>query len=915
MGTHYEEAVGGFFVAMRGGPAGLVLHGEAGIGKTTLWASCIARARADGHTVLSARVGQAESVLAYTTMADLLADVPRALIDRLPEVQRLAVDRVLLRDATEGYATDQQVLAAGVLSVLEALATAAPVLIAVDDIHWIDTASKFVLGFVARRLKGRVGVLVTERADADSEPVALWMHVGMPHGMRSLALRPMNLGQLHVVISERLGKSFTRPMMVRIAEVSGGNPFYALELARAMDGQPVQAAQSLPATLADLVRLRLSRLRGGVSDVLLAAAAVAAPTVELLATVSDSTVDDVVALLEDAETDGVIAIEGNKVRFAHPLLRNGIYSDAAPARRRAMHRRLAAVETPIELRARHLALAATSADAAALEALDAASDVAFKRGAPAAAAELLELAVGLGGDTAARRIRLADLHFRAGDAFKAREHVAAALEHQQDGVLRALALNSLAAVHILHDGFAAAIDVLEDAREHSAADEALSARTLLMLTFAHMNLGEFVTAKSTARDAMAIAARVNDDSLTSQIVSLTVMLGCLIGDGIDFAASRRALALEDPDGDIPIMCRASSNHALLLACAGRLQEARIQMDEVIRRCVERGAENDLMIVSVRSALVDLWRGNLDSARRTADDALLRAQQIGGDNALASAMSAQALVAAYGGDEDQARRCARAAVDAAKRCSARQVAALPTASLGLLEVSLGNYAEALAVLEPLISAFQARPNGTEVLASAFISDAVEALVHLDRLDDAQSLADAMTRNGARLQRLWMSATGARCRALILSARGGLDEAETLLTQAVDEYASLEMPFETARTLLLLGQVQRRQRRKQVATASVTRAVDIFERVGARLWVRRARSELDRIGVGSAKPAASLTQAELRVAELAASGLKNKDIASALFISVKTVEANLARVYRKLDIRSRAQLGKRIADLEA
>jgi hypothetical protein len=193
-------------------------------------------------------------------------------------------------------------------------------------------------------------------------------------------------------------------MMVRIAKLSEGNPFYALELARAVGDPSPTAEQELPRTLADLVRSRIGDIDDDVRDVLLAAACVTDPTVDLLAQAKGLTATETVVLLETAESRGLVDIEGNRVRFSHPLLARGLYTDARPSRRRKMHRALAQVEALPEVKARHLALATTSEDPATLEALDAAAEAARARGASAAAAELVDLAIGLGGDTPLRSL-------------------------------------------------------------------------------------------------------------------------------------------------------------------------------------------------------------------------------------------------------------------------------------------------------------------------------------------------------------------------------------------------------------------------------------------------------------------------------------------------------------------------------
>jgi predicted ATPase len=205
-------------------------------------------------------------------------------------------------------------------------------------------------------------MLLTERSDPNDGRAVTWLHLDRPEGIERIRVGPFSLGGLHALISTRLGRSFSRPTMVRIAEISGGNPFYALELARAIHVGSTRAQPSLPATLAELMRLRIGSLEGPAGDVLLAAAAMANPKVEVLAHVVDTRVDHAVELLEEAESKGIIAIDGDRVQFSHPLLAQSVYTDASPARRRATHRALSEVVVLPELKARHMALAASRAD-------------------------------------------------------------------------------------------------------------------------------------------------------------------------------------------------------------------------------------------------------------------------------------------------------------------------------------------------------------------------------------------------------------------------------------------------------------------------------------------------------------------------------------------------------------------------
>jgi hypothetical protein len=410
-----QLAVGEFLATAALEPAALVLEGEAGIGKTTVWLDGLERARELGFRVLSTRVAEAESVYAYAGLAALLDDVESDAFDALPTPQRLAMDRVLLRITDDGPMTDQRAVGASVVSVLEHLARRSPVLVAIDDVQWLDQPSMQIVSSVARRLRGPIGVLAAVRTGSDSVKLGSWLELPRPDRLSRVSLRPLSLGALHIVVSERVGRSFSRPKMLRIHQVSGGNPFYAVELARAIDDGSWDDRGSLPGSLAELVRARIGGLAVAAQAALLAAACLADPTVEVVARAVGSDTDEIITALEEAEDKGIVGIDGHRLHFTHPLLGRGVYSESTPADRRRMHRRLAEILDEPELRARHLALAAASGDPLTLRSLDSAAHMARLRGSPAAAAELLELAIGLGGDTPERHILSAANYFEAGD--------------------------------------------------------------------------------------------------------------------------------------------------------------------------------------------------------------------------------------------------------------------------------------------------------------------------------------------------------------------------------------------------------------------------------------------------------------------------------------------------------------------
>lgn len=373
------QAVEDFLAAVRADSAALIIEGEAGIGKTTVWLAMTEQAAECGFRLLVARPSAAESVLAYGSLADMLNGVDAVMWEHLPAPQRAALDRVLLR-ADDAGPVDQRAVAAGFRSVVEALAaTTGPVLLAIDDLQWLDTSSRLVIGFVARRMPTGTGLLATLRTDPDNPASATWVQLRDPQSVRRMSLPPFGLAALRELLVTRLGRSFPRAVLARIHDIARGNPFYALELARAMiDDHDIR----LPDSLAELVRTRIDRLPDATLAALLAASCSSTPTIELVAHATESDPETVIAVLADAIDDGIVRLDSHHVRFTHPLLAHGVHDGSSFAQRRAMHRRLAEFETEPELRARHLAMAAVCGDPHTLACLDTAARSARRRGAP-----------------------------------------------------------------------------------------------------------------------------------------------------------------------------------------------------------------------------------------------------------------------------------------------------------------------------------------------------------------------------------------------------------------------------------------------------------------------------------------------------------------------------------------------------
>ncbi|OBH24410.1 hypothetical protein A5692_04845 [Mycobacterium sp. E342] len=907
------EDVSDFLDACSTRPACLLLEGEAGIGKTTLWLAAIEQARTRGMHVLTARAAATESVTAYISLADLFSGLRAEVLDALPAPQRVAVDRMLLQVSDDGQATDQRAIAAAFLSVVEILSDRAPVLVAIDDLQWLDPSSARIIAFAARRFSGPVGLLATVRT-GDGDDVS-WFQFENPNGITRIALKPLNVGGLHQVIKAQLGRSVSRHAMLRIHDASGGNPFYAIELARAIPEGQTGIEMTLPTTLTGLVTSKIGVLDDDVREILLAAACLAEPTVDVVSEATGQAVDECVERLLAAEQRGIITIDRNRLRFTHPLLTAAVYTAASPAQRRNMHRRLAALVDHPELRARHLALAATHGDPATLEALDAAAELASRRGAPAAAAEFTELAIELGANNPERQIRCATLHFSAGDAARAREVLEEVLKTSAPENVHAEALSLLGLWALLDGSSRDAARLLQRAADAATGDNGLLGRILVSLSFARINNHEFDAAVQAANEAVNRAARLDDRQVLSQALSMQVLVHFLVGDGFDEATLRTALLLDDGQEPSSAMLWPTLQRAALLNATGRLDDGRRELRTIRQRYVERGADSEMMVDAFHGALNEIWRGDFAEASLIGEDALQRARLLDEDLPLAVALLVQAMVAAYAGDEPVARRDARAALSAAQRCdSPALVTVWPTTTLGFLELSLGNYEAVLQTLAPLLGRLEQHPRATEIFVTPFLPDAVEALIHLGRFDEAQSLIDILEGNGHRLDRPWMLASGSRCRAMLLAGRRDLSAALEAAERAMAEHERLPMPFERARTQLLLGEILRRQRGRENAAAAVRTAATVFEELNTPLWAQRARNSLERINFGRDESKV-LTSAEQRIADLAAGGRTNHDIAAALFISPKTVEVHLSRIYRKLGIRSRAELGRRLDQLKS
>jgi DNA-binding CsgD family transcriptional regulator len=899
-------ALDAFLERIPEGPRGLFLEGEAGIGKTRIWREGLERARARGVRVLASRPGGAEVQLAFAGIADLLRDVLEETLAELPPPQRRALAIALLLEDPEGVAPDDRAVAAAFLAALKAVAAAGPVLVAVDDVQWLDPASMLTLEFALRRLEDEpVGMLGTVRlAPEVSQPVELIR--SLPHERLSrLPLGPLTVGALYELIGSRLRSQPSRATLLRLHETSGGNPFYALELARALldarqepkPGDPLP----VPAGLRELVQERLRRLPSRAGEALLVASALNLPTLTLVqAAAGDAAAEDITA----AAGAGVVELDGDAIRFTHPLLASIHYASAPPRKRLAVHQRLAAIVSDPEERARHLALGVEGSDENVAGALEEAATRARDRGALVAAAELMDKSLTRTPPSSApalrrRRLAAAEAHYAAGNRDLALSPLEDELPQATTGPERAEVLWSIGKIKFEGEDTRVGLEYFQRALEETGDDDLLRARILESLSFPVVKQQGFRAGRKYARQAVDLAERLGDKPTLARSLAQLGYLEFMCDEGVKTELFERAVALEDELDGLELDYGPSARYARVLYDGGFYDRAR----PLLERLCERGRASGDAAVNMPLFLlanIELETGEWASAEAHARESYDVAVQTGREAAEPRGLFTLARLEACRGDSEIARKHAEQALAMTEGRGWNSGG--PRGSLGLLELTLENYAAAYEVVLPAIETY--RKLGVAIVGQ--ILDAAEALAGLGRPAEGQELLEEAFENAGAMMRLpWPTAATARARGLLAEAEGDLERAEDELKRAVGIGREVGWPLELGRSLLALGTVQRRARKKQAARETLERALELFDRLGARPWAARARRELGRIG-GRKTPEDGLSTTESEIVDLVAAGRSNKEVAQALHLSPKTVEWNLSKVYRKLGVHSRTEL---------
>jgi len=901
------------------GPAALMIEGEVGGGKTTLWRAAVAEAREMGIRVLEAHPLESEEALPFAALGDLLEGLVGDPDLKLPGPQLRALRvAVLLEDPDDGP-PDQRAVAVATLNALRALSERTPVLMAVDDLQWTDGPSARVLELVVRRLqRERLRVVATFRSNAGAFVSGLFDRSFSGREAHRLRLTPLGVEGLGELLRARLEFPLPRPMVGQVHRASGGNPLFALEIARGLQrGEiPLQTTEPLevPGTLQQYARERLSHLPRDVRDLLFIAAAVADPTIDLLeATAAPDTVS---AAIEEAASAGVLEVSGDQLQFVHPLFASTLYYAVPPARRRALHRKLASLVPGLDERARHLALGADGADSSAAVAIEAAARRASARGAPDAAAELVERANELtpahhAHDRERRRIAAGEYHFLAGNVSRARqifEEMAAVLA---PGPVRASVLRRLAKVRYRNDSCAIAAQLLTRALAEAGDDGALKAQVERDLAWAVMLCGDMAAAAVHANSALDLIGEASGDSMFAEVLAATAMAEFLRGGGLPAEAMRRAISLEGTDSDTPIEWRPSMMLGMMLNWSGATSEARRRFDDLHRKALDAGEDASLPFLLAQMSESATREGDFAAGMRRADEALTMSIQTGQEPMQAAALSAKALAEAHVGNLDDARVTAQAGLELAETVGSVVMMMWNQAVLGFIELSVDDPAAVNGHLAPLV-AWREVVGIREPGLLRFLPDQIEALVALGELEKADALLEEYEADAIRLDRPWARLAAARCRALNTAAAGNSSGAVEPLRLALERHAGAVQPFERARSMFVLGSVQRRTRRRKDARDSLQSAQQIFDELGAQTWSAKVRRLTGHRGpADTGEGEVNLTPAERRVTELVAAGATNREAAARLFVSSRTVELHLTSVYRKLGIRSRTELAAKMA----
>ena len=862
-----------------------LVRGPAGIGKSTLIDDLL-DASGDGLEVLRTHGHQTEVDIPYAGLAELVAPVLH-LRDDLPERQRRALGAALaLEPPAPG---DRFAVPAALLGLLGQAAEARPVLAVVDDAHWLDAGSLDAVLFAAQRVASEgIGVLLAAR-DRDGAAVAT-------SGLEVIELGPLDRASALEILEH--GGSLAPDVAEVVVAAAAGNPLALRELPRGLSTDQREGRNPLIGPLpgegaagASITRQLEAQPPSTRRALCLVAAASGSSRRVIDAALSRMGLD--ADDLRPAAAAGLVDVVDGRVELSHPLVGARAYHGEPSATRRAAHAALGAVvEDPLR-RAWHVAGAAVGTDAAAADGLEDVAGTTRGRGAHRDAAQAFLRAAELSPDADARMRRTLEAAREcsvAGDHARAAELAAVVAADASGEVL--VAAQQLRAHVLLRGG------------------EPVEAQRLLEASIAHMQSGDMDALLATALRARALAESIDD--------GLVTVAGLLAGEALmalgRSAEGERLLAEAEPlllEGDpLSELAELLVMGAMCSVWGERFTRAERALDRFVAVCREAGAASRLPYTLTVRAQLRWRRGRWAGAYADADEAVRLARDTAQAGVLAVALPALARCEAAIGHVTEARRYGEEAAALAEAAGSKATLLHALGALGFTELGVGRPEAALLWLERAATIDRRLGHGEPAIA-LFAADHVEALVRVGRTEEAEQALDRLRARAAATGGAWAHAVAQRCAVLL----AGEEDVEHAAAAATAWHDRVDMPFERARTELVLGERLRRARRRADARPPLERALRCFDQLGAHTWADRARAELRATGAAqterSPAPVERLTPRELQVALLVAQGLTNREVGASLFLSAKTVEHHLGATFRKLDLRSRVQLAGLLA----
>jgi DNA-binding CsgD family transcriptional regulator len=878
------------FEARESRSGALVIRGEPGIGKSALLEYAVGRA--DDMRVLRGVGIESESELAFAALHGIL----RPVLDRLDDLPEPQADA--LRGAfgmTSGRASDRFLIAVGGLTLLSEAADEQPVLCVVDDAQWLDGGSAEALAFAARRLEAEGVVMLFAARDGEAHALD-----GLPE---------LRLAGLDGDAADALLAGLSVALRDRLLESAHGNPLALIELSAALTPDQLAGRELLPeplpigAALENAFLERVRRLPEQTQTLLLLAAADDTGNLDIvLQTAREIGVRD--EALDAAEAAGLLRVGASGLEFRHPLIRSAVYQGAPFSERRRAHLALARAlvhEQDADRRAWHRAAAVTAPNDEVADELERTSERARRRSGYAAAAAALERAAELTsdeGEQAARLVAAAHSAWNSGSAQRADVLLDRAARFASDPRL-------LADIDHLRGSFA---------RAHGRAAESC---TILMAGSSSIAETDPAKAIQMLLDAAMSAEYAGD-------VPRLIEIG------------RRAQSFSGIDGH-------SEFARVLVAGMGSMLEAETERgSELLRRAIELGADDPERLlyaalaaeylgdVTTEQALAaravahyrthgqvgslpvalevlataEAWSGLYAAAAADATEGLRILRDTGQAVSAPDFLAFLARLAAVQGREDECRAYADEALERATALGLGLPAAEASHALALLDLGLGRPTEAFERLHALATA--APGAGHPRLGQFAVADLVEAAVLSGRIDAAEAAVSSFAHWIEHSSAAPMLALLERCRGQLAAG----DAAASHFVEALRLHAGQERPFERARTELLYGEALRRARRRLEARAHLRAALETFGRLGAVPWEERARRELRASGETARKrdpsTAGELTPQELQITRFVSEGATNRQIAAQLFLSPRTIDYHLRKIFQKLDISSRAEL---------